>query len=73
MRAGSSSGSEHALRTCGEVPPERAAPLAWVARLETLEDVLQRGLEVVDVIVQDEYTHDVVARAAELYVVFDAT
>jgi hypothetical protein len=53
----------------GEVAPA----LAWVLRLETLEEVLRRGLELVDVIVQDEYTHDVVTRSGEAYVVFDTT
>jgi hypothetical protein len=73
MRAESSSGSRRSLRTCGEVSPLRAAPLAWVERLETLEDVLRRGLSIVDVVVQDEYTHDIVTHAGELYVVFDST
>jgi hypothetical protein len=62
-----------ALRTCGEVSPQRAAPLAWAAQLETLEEVLRRGLSIADVVVQDEYTHDVVASAGELYLVFDST
>lgn len=62
--------SEHRERAGrGEVPPA----LAWVSRLETLEEVLRTGLELVDVIVQDEYTHDVVTRRGEAYVVFDAT
>jgi predicted HTH domain antitoxin len=73
MRAGSGSGTRRPLRTCGEVSPARAAPLAWVAQLETLEEVLHRGLPIEDVIVQDEYTHDIVTRAGELYVVFDST
>jgi hypothetical protein len=66
-------GPKRALRTCGEVSDQRAAPLAWVARLDTLEDVLRRGLSIVDVVVQDEYTHDVVTTVGELYVVFDST
>ena len=61
------------LRTCGDVSPQRVAPLAWVAQLETLEDVLRRGLAIADVVVQDEYTHDIVAHAGELYLVFDST
>lgn len=64
---------KRSLRTCGEVSDQRAAPLAWVAQLDTLEDVLRRGLSIVDVVVQDEYTHDVVTTAGELYVVFDST
>ena len=54
---------------CEEVAPA----LAWVLQLETLEEVLRSGLEIIDVIVQDEYTHDVVTRSGEVYVVFDAT
>ena len=45
--------------------------------IETLEDVLALGHEIVDVIVQDEYTHDVIARArgsaTQGYLVFDTT
>ena len=79
MRAGSESRgarSRRTLRTCGEVPPPRVAPLAWLAHLETLEDVLRRGLTIADVVVQDEYTHDIVAYlddVHEIYMVFDST
>jgi hypothetical protein len=72
-RQGASSGPKRSLRTCGDVPPQHVAPLAWVAQLETLEDVLRRGLAIADVVVQDEYTHDIVTSAGELYVVFDST
>ena len=44
--------------------------------MKTLEDVLAwiaaTGAELVEVIVQDEYTHDVVVRG-EHYVVYDTT
>jgi hypothetical protein len=78
MRAGSEPGgsprrAKRALRTCAELAPQRVAPLAWAAHLETLEEVLRRGLHIVDVVVQDEYTHDVVAAAGELFLVFDST
>ncbi len=66
-------GTKRSLRTCGEISVQRAAPLAWVAQLDTLEDVLQRGLSIADVVVQDEYTHDIVTTVGELYVVFDST
>jgi hypothetical protein len=49
------------------------APLAWVTQLETLEDVLRRGLVIADIVVQDEYTHDIVAHVGELFLVFDST
>jgi len=43
-------------------------------QLATLEDVLHAGYHVVEVIVQDEYTHDVVAQdPAKRWVVFDTT
>jgi hypothetical protein len=38
----------------------------------TLEDVLRLG-ELVEIIVQDEYTHDVVIRVGEVWRVFDST
>lgn len=45
--------------------------------LATLEQVLawtfaQRG-ELVEVVVQDEYTHDVIVHACDGYLVFDTT
>ena len=48
-----------------------------VTQLRTLEEVLawtfaQRG-ELVDVIVQDEYTHDVIVRTRDGWQVFDTT
>lgn len=44
-------------------------------RLQTLEDVLHAGWHVVEIVVQDEYTHDVIAtRAGEpSWRVFDTT
>lgn len=54
-------------------PEDLVAPLAYVILLDTLEEVLHRGLEVLDVIVQDEYTHDVVCRTREVFVIFDTT
>jgi hypothetical protein len=41
--------------------------------VETLEDVLALGYEVVEVIVQDEYTHDVVMRDRDRFLVYDTT
>lgn len=63
-----------ALRTVGDVAPEVVARLASAAGLDTLEDVLRWGGDVLDVIVQDEYTHDViVAGPAAGFLVFDTT
>ena len=50
------------------------ARVAGVSRFVTLEDVVAWPPgTLVDVIAQDEYTHDVVVRAHELYVCFDTT
>jgi hypothetical protein len=41
---------------------------------KSLEDVLRLGGEIVDVVVQDEYTHDVVVRGRQSgFLVFDTT
>ena len=55
-----------------------AAGFASVERLATLEDVLAwcrgRSGDVVEVIVQDELTHDVIVRASPpAFLVFDTT
>jgi hypothetical protein len=54
-----------------------AADLAqWhaVAAFQTLEDIVRwRGGAIVDIVVQDEYTHDVIAAAGGGFVVFDTT
>jgi hypothetical protein len=44
-------------------------------KLETLEDVLRAGYDIVDVVVQDEYCHDVIATHDKHpgYTVFDTT
>jgi hypothetical protein len=71
----------HVLRAVGAaVAPdaiERAQP---ATRLRTLEDLLHIGFaqrpawELLDVIVQDEFTHDVVVRGpAPAFLVFDTT
>jgi hypothetical protein len=64
----------HELRVVGAVDAGDVARLRIAARFETLEDVLRwGGGELLDVIVQDEYTHDVIAAAGTCYVVFDTT
>lgn len=60
---------------------ERLAALAQaVARLATLQEVVRWGFahrparEIVEVIVQDEYSHDVIMTGGDgLYLVFDTT
>jgi hypothetical protein len=60
------------------IEPARLARAQLATRLATLEDVLRVGLaqqppwEVVDVIVQDELTHDVIVHGPA-YLVFDTT
>jgi hypothetical protein len=64
------------LRVVGEVAATRVSALASVTRLATLEDVLRWGGDVLEVVVQDEYTHDVVVRApggGDGFLVFDTT
>ena len=39
----------------------------------TLHDAIVAGREIVDVIVQDEFTHDVVLTCGDLWVVYDST
>lgn len=69
----------HALRIVGHGgAPAELARAQVATRLATLEDVLRVGLlqhpawELVDVIVQDEFTHDVIVRGPG-YLVFDTT
>jgi hypothetical protein len=65
------------VRVVGAVAPSALSALAWIVEVETLEDVLGRDLSIVEVIVQDEYTHDVVTRhethPEDVHVVFDTT
>lgn len=63
------------------VAPALAARLVPAARLDTLEDVVRFGFaqrpawQLVDVVVQDEFTHDVIVSAAAPpgFLVFDTT
>ena len=69
------------LRIAGAgVPPDVAARAAAATRLETLEDILGFGFaqrppwELAEVIVQDEFTHDVIVRGpGPAFLVFDTT
>jgi hypothetical protein len=69
------------LRTIGDgVAAAVVARLTAVTRLDTLEELLRFGFaqrpawEIVEVIVQDEFTHDVVVRGpAPAFLVFDTT
>lgn len=61
------------VRAVGELGSELLAGVAHAARLQTLEEVLRAGFDVLEVVVQDEYTHDVITRARGVFVVFDTT
>lgn len=66
------------LRIVGEIAPARAAMVAPASQLATLEDVLHhgavRGWGVTQVVVQDEYTHDVIVSTPDsVFLVFDTT
>ncbi|MBA3540064.1 MAG: hypothetical protein H0T79_10580 [Deltaproteobacteria bacterium] len=64
----------HTVRGIG-VGSAVLAGLTVATTLATLEDVLRAGFDVVEVVVQDEFTHDVVASLghAPPYVCFDTT
>jgi hypothetical protein len=61
----------------GLASDEKAALARELARIVTLHDLIQWGLErgwvVSAVVVQDEYTHDVVIPWRGAYLVFDTT
>ena len=69
------------LRIAGPtVPPDVVARVAAATRLETLEDLLRFGFaqhppwELAEVVVQDEFTHDVIVRGpGPAFLVFDTT
>jgi hypothetical protein len=69
------------LRSAGAgVTPEVVRRASAATQLATLEDLLRFGFaqrppwELVEVIVQDEYTHDVIVRGPEpAFLVFDTT
>jgi hypothetical protein len=61
-------------RIVGTVAAAARAAVARAAAFSTLEDVVAWPAgTLVDVIAQDELTHDVVVRAADVYVCFDTT
>jgi hypothetical protein len=64
-----------ALRAVGDIPDHVLARHDPATRLDTLEDVLRWGGHVLEVVVQDEYNHDVVVRGHgdDGFLVFDTT
>jgi hypothetical protein len=72
------------LRPVGSIDDAILARLALAGRPDTLEEVLRWSSDLVDVIVQDEFTHDVILREPaprspaaaappRVFVVFDTT
>jgi hypothetical protein len=61
------------LRAIGTVDADTLARLAPATSFDTLEDLLAWTHDLVEVIVQDEFTHDVVMRVAPAYLAFDTT
>jgi hypothetical protein len=61
------------VRVVGEVAPDMVARLASAAKLVSLAELIPWGGDIVDVVTQDEYTHDVIAVRAGAYLVFDTT
>lgn len=58
----------------GLAPADHAALTRALVGVHTLGDLVQRGGRVTDVVIQDEFTHDVVvAHADAIYLVFDST
>ena len=65
------------MRVVGRVEHDVVTSLAAVERLVSLENVLAwchaRSADLLDVIVQDEFTHDVIVRATPAFLCFDTT
>ncbi len=59
------------LRAIGEVG--ELARFAPATSFDSLEDLLAWMHDLVEIVVQDEFTHDVVMRVAPAYLVFDTT
>jgi hypothetical protein len=65
------------LRTVGVIDAHLVGTLTAATSFDTLEDLVRWPLGMIlDVVVQDEYTHDVIVRVTShpsAYVVFDTT
>jgi hypothetical protein len=57
----------------GEIADAVLARLAPAERFDTLERLLAWNHDLVEIVVQDEFTHDVVMRASPAFLVFDTT
>lgn len=61
------------LRSVGVIDAATLARLAPATGFDALEDVLRWTHDLVEIVVQDEFTHDVVMRATPAYLCFDTT
>lgn len=65
------------LRAVGVIDPVVGATASAAARFDTLEDLVRWPLGMIcEVVIQDEYTHDVIVRIAShvgVHLVFDTT
>ena len=61
------------LRSVGAIDPATLARLAPATTFDSLEDVLAWTHDLVEIVVQDEFTHDVVMRATPAFLCFDTT
>jgi hypothetical protein len=61
------------VRVVGDVDPEVIVRLASAEHLRSLAELVPWGGDIVEVVTQDEYTHDVIAARAGGFVVFDTT
>ena len=61
------------LRTIGVIDAATLARVASATSFDTLEELLAWNHDLVEIVVQDEYTHDVVMRATPAYLCFDTT
>lgn len=65
------------MRTVGSVPAETLVALAGADTLPHMGKVLPwlaaRGGDVEDLVIQDEFTHDVIARVHDAWLVYDTT
>jgi len=57
----------------GLAPAKRTQLESMLAKQHNLGDVIQARLDVLDVVVQDEYTHDVVVAWEGVFLVYDTT
>jgi len=61
------------VRAVGAFDDDLLARLAPAERFGTLEALLRWCHDLVEIVVQDEFTHDVVMRREGAYLVFDTT